>query len=283
MHADMDALTSATLKHLRERWWNDEFTEFLAETLRPRAGNRILDVGCGAGTGEISIGRLHVSQLQLVGIDLVVDKAIAATAGHGRAQHARQVRGGRRVPAAVQGRRVRLDVLRGGAAARSVTWTRPRGEFARVTVGGGRVVAVEPDNAARYFYSSTPWGRRASQVAAQFFAARGRRARRHDRRRRSDRSCRRSSPGTASSRSTSASFPFRRSSSARCRTTVWADRRARVERAIAQAPDLSMCRRSGREYLVVLDAYHSEAKQAGASFIEIQNTMLFATVGQRSE
>ena len=39
----------------------------------------------------------------------------------------------------------------------------------------------------------------------------------------------------------------------------------------------------GREYLVVLDAYRSEAEQAGASFIEIQNTMLFATVGQRSE
>ena len=85
MHADIDALTSATLKHLRERWWNDEFTEFLAETLRPRPGNRILDVGCGEGTGEVSIGRLHVSQLHLVGIDLVVDKAIAArraTAGH---------------------------------------------------------------------------------------------------------------------------------------------------------------------------------------------------------
>src|SRR6201988_5403988 len=44
-------------------------------------------------------------------------------------------------------------------------------EFARVTAGGGRVVAVEPDNGARYFYSSTQWGRRASQSAAQFFAA----------------------------------------------------------------------------------------------------------------
>ena len=42
----IDALTSPTLKHLRARWWNDDFTEFLAETLRPRPGNRILDVGC---------------------------------------------------------------------------------------------------------------------------------------------------------------------------------------------------------------------------------------------
>ena len=30
----IDALRSPTLKHLRERWWDDEFTEFLTETLR---------------------------------------------------------------------------------------------------------------------------------------------------------------------------------------------------------------------------------------------------------
>ena len=50
MTAPVDNLTSPTLKHLRERWWNDEFTQFLAERLRPRPGNRILDVGCGEGT-----------------------------------------------------------------------------------------------------------------------------------------------------------------------------------------------------------------------------------------
>ena len=51
--ASIDALTSATLKHLREAWWDDAFTEFLAETLRPRPGNRILDVGCGEGLAEV--------------------------------------------------------------------------------------------------------------------------------------------------------------------------------------------------------------------------------------
>ena len=29
MSRDIDALTSSTLKHLRERWWNPEFAEFL--------------------------------------------------------------------------------------------------------------------------------------------------------------------------------------------------------------------------------------------------------------
>ena len=42
MSRDLDALTSTTLKHLRDRWWNDTFTSFLEETLRPRPGKRIL-------------------------------------------------------------------------------------------------------------------------------------------------------------------------------------------------------------------------------------------------
>ena len=85
MAASIDALTSPTLKYLRERWWNDDFTDFLAETLRPRPGNRILDVGCGEGTAEVRIGRLHVSQIRMVGVDLMIERVMVArhqTAGH---------------------------------------------------------------------------------------------------------------------------------------------------------------------------------------------------------
>ena len=280
MHADLDALTSATLKHVRERWWNDEFTEFLAETLRPRAGNRILDVGCGEGIGQISIGRLRVSQLQMVGIDLVVDKAIAArtaTAGHNmRAKFA--AGDACRLPfkdAAFDSTycvAVLQHVRDVDAAAK---------EFARVTAAGGRIVAVEPDNAARYFYSSTPWGRRASQVAAQFFAA------------------------VAEARGDATEpligpklptifarhgiepidvrlFPVSQVQLGALPDAVWTERRARIERIMAQAATFDV-QTLGREYLVVLDAYYSEAKTAGAAFMEIQNTVLFATVGQRSE
>ena len=78
MSDTVDALTSPTLKNLREHWWDDDFTEFLAETLRPRPGNRILDVGCGEGRAEVEIGRLQVSQVRLFGlgvaqINLIVD------------------------------------------------------------------------------------------------------------------------------------------------------------------------------------------------------------------
>ena len=40
MSRDLDALTSSTLKHLREHWWDDVFTAFLEETLKPRPNIR---------------------------------------------------------------------------------------------------------------------------------------------------------------------------------------------------------------------------------------------------
>src|SRR5512134_2043682 len=81
----VDALTSATLKHVRDEWWDDAFTAFLVERLRPRAGNRILDVGCGAGAVELRLSRLRVPQITMVGIDRVVERAVIAertTDGH---------------------------------------------------------------------------------------------------------------------------------------------------------------------------------------------------------
>ena len=115
--ATIDALTSPTLKHLREAWWDDEFTAFLAETLKPRPGNRILDVGCGEGLAEVAIGRLHISQVRLVGVDLARLEGRHGKAGDRLSQSARRVRGCRCLPAAVSRRRVRLDLFRCGASA----------------------------------------------------------------------------------------------------------------------------------------------------------------------
>lgn len=279
MAATMDHLTSATLKYLRETWWDQEFTEFLAETLRPRAGNRILDVGCATGIGEVSIARLRISQLRLVGVD--VDVAKVATARRETASH--NIKAGFaggdacHLPFqdAIFDSTYCVAVLQHlkdlDAAVR---------EFARVTRGGGRVVCVEPDNAARYFYSSTPWGRRVSQVAAQFFSALA--AARGD--------------GTDPSVGPKVAGAFARFgieplevrlfpvSEVRLGVpagALWAERRARVETAVAQAQTDDV-KTLGKEYLVLFDAYASEAQQAGSAFVEIQNTMLVATVGQKS-
>ncbi len=42
-------------------------------------------------------------------------------------------------------------------------------------------------------------------------------------------------------------------------------------------------RRAGHGYLGTLDLYQQDAAREGAHFVEIQNTMLFATVGQRTD
>jgi SAM-dependent methyltransferase len=276
----IDALTSATLKHLRERWWSDDFTEFLAETLRPRPGNRILDVGCGEGLAEVAIGRLHISQIRLVGIDLSVSKAAAAlqqTSAHN--QRAFFAAGdAARLPFADGA----FDSIYCVAVLQYVRdLDSALAEFARVTTTPGRVVAVEPDNRARYSYSSTPAGRTAFDVAGLFFAAVG------------------SARGDAGDLAVGPKlptlfaahgieplqvrlFPVSNTQLGAPAASVWAERRSAVQRAIDQTPTDDV-KTLGRELLEALDRYRAEADAAGSAFVEIQNTMLFATVGQKGE
>ena len=276
----IDGLTSPTLKHLREHWWDDEFTAFLKETLRPRPGNRILDVGCGTGTGEVSIGRLHLSQIQLFGIDLLLDHVRAAreaTAGINQRAHF-AVADALRLPyrdkafdstycVAV------LQHLRDpGAAVR---------EFARVTRDNGRILAVEPDNAARYWYSSAPSGMKAFEAACRFFAASAK-ARGDG----GDASVGPRLPALFASHGIEPvsvrPFPVSQARLGAPAKSVWKERRARAERLVAQAT-VDPARSLGREYLDALASYEAEAAAAGKALVEIENTMLFATVGQRSE
>ena len=63
---------------------------------------------------------------------------------------------------------------------------------------------------------------------------------------------------------------------------VWTARREAVLAAMAKAPDEAL-RRLGADYLKGIDQYARDAAAAGPSFVEIQNTMLFATVGQRAD
>jgi len=276
----IDGLTSPTLKHLREQWWDDVFTSFLKETLRPRPGNRILDVGCGTGTGEVSIGRLHLSQIELFGIDLLVDHTRAArdaTAGINQRAHFAAAdavhlpfRDG--VFDSTYCVAVLQHVVDVGAAIH---------EFARVTRGGGRIVAVEPDNAARYWYSSAKAGRLAFETATRFFAALAKA--------RGDGADPSIGPRLPSLFSEAGIepvsvrlFPVSQARLGVPAASVWQSRRARVQQWIEQASDAAT-RAVGREYLEALRAYEAEAGEAGQTFVEIENTMLFATVGQVGE
>jgi SAM-dependent methyltransferase len=277
-HASIDALISPTLKHLRERWWDDEFTEFLTETLRPRPGNRILDVGCGAGAGEVSIGRLHVSQLRLYGVDLRVGEAIAAAgevAAHNVA--ARFAAGDAcRLPFADASFdstycvAVLQHVADVPAAVR---------EFSRVTAEGGRVLAVEPDNAAHYAYSSVASGAVAFGLAARLFAASA--AARGDT---SDPAVGPTLPKLFAEHGIEPNdvrlFPVSNVTLGMPAAEIWARRRATAQALTSNAA--AAVRTLAGEYLSALAAYEAAAAAAGQVFVEIQNTMLFATSGQKA-
>jgi SAM-dependent methyltransferase len=275
----LNTLSSPTLKHLREKWWNSEFTEFLTETLQPRSGDRILDVGCGEGTAEVSIGRLQVSQLDLFGIDLRVSSVAAA----------KQEAASHNLRAAFAAADACFLPFRDGvfdstfcvAVLQHVdNVDHAVHEFARVTRRGGRVLAVEPDNAARYFYGSTPSAAKAFASSQQFFAAM-----------------------TASRNGGDAAigpkipllfarhgiepvgmrlFPVSNVQLTGLPPTVWAERRARAQRFVDLAASDEL-RELGRQYLDALDAYASDARAAGSTFVEIQNATLFATVGQKGK
>jgi SAM-dependent methyltransferase len=154
-------------------------------------------------------------------------------------------------------------------------------ELARVTRPSGRVLVVEPDNAARYWFSSVPSGMEAFELSRRFFA------------------------GLASAKSESPAVPVgplvpgMLAAAGVPPTSVrlfpvsvahlgvpppafWDSRRASVRDAIAKAPDEAL-RRLGADYLKRIDAYARDAAAAGDTFVEIQNTMLFATVGQKAE
>jgi SAM-dependent methyltransferase len=274
----IDALAAPTLKHLRDLWWDDTFTEFLVETLRPRPGNLILEVGCGEGQAEVSIGRRQVSQVRLVGVDLVPSKAAEAL---------KETRAHNQRVSVAAGDAVRLPFRNASfdatfcvAVLQYVADVSDAvKEIARVTAPARRIVIVEPDNSARYFYSSVPSGAAALQAATRFFAA------------------------VAEARDEvtyPAVGPRVPSLLANCRiepvdvrvfpvsevqlgappSEVWTGRRARVHAAMS-APAPGAVSQAGRDFIAALDAYQRDAELAGAGFVEIQNTMLFATVGQK--
>lgn len=275
----IDALTSPTLKHLRERWWDDEFTEFLAETLKPRPGNRILDVGCGEGLPELSIGRLQISQIRLTGIELVpakVAQAREALAAHNQ-RAAFAAADARHLPFAggVFDAIFCVAVLQHVADVDGAV-----AELARTARKGGRVLAVEPDNTARYFYSGAASGIRTFDAVRRFFAALA-----ESRGDTSDRAVGPQLPALFTANGIEPIdvrlFPVSQAQLGVPDASLWTARRSAIERARRETRD-ARARSYGDEAIEALAAYEADARAQGPSFVEIQHTMLFATLGQRA-
>ena len=280
MSRELDALTSSTLKHLREHWWDDAFTAFLEETLKPRPGKRILDVGCGTGTAEISLARLRLSQMHLFGVDLVVERVKEAHI----ATHGINARVGYAAADAVS-----LPFAAGSfdstycvAVLQHIRNLREAvAEIARVTRPGGRILIVEPDNAARYWFSSVPSGMETFELSRRFFTGLA-----ELRSEPTDAAVGPMIPGMLAAGGVEPVsvrlFPVSVAHLGAPSMSFWESRRTAARDAIAKVPDEGL-RRLGADFLKAIDQYARDAALAGPSFVEIQNTMLFATVGQRAE
>lgn len=279
MTRGLDVLTSSTLKHLRDRWWDEAFTSFLEEMLRPKAGKRILDVGCGNGTAEASLARLRLSQVRMFGVDMLLHRLVEA----GQRTRGMNARVG--YAAADACRLPFADATFDSTFCVAVLQhiRKPDeaiAEFARVTRPGGRVLAVEPDNASRYWFSSLESGVRAFDLSRTFFrelaAAQG------------DTAAVATGPMLAGLMAAHGLepiavhiFPVALTHLGMPAPDVWTTRRSALGEEIAAAP--ASMRSLGAEYLQAIDRYAADAKAAGPAFVEIQNTLLFATLAQRAD
>lgn len=278
MARDIDALTSFTLKHLRDRWWDASFTAFLQDALVPQPGERILDVGCGAGTAELILAALQPGGVRFVGIDLLEARLRDArramreqdlTADLAAADAARLPFAPGSFDAAFA-----IAVLQHVARPRAVV-----DALRRVLRPGGRLVLAEPDNAARYWFSDPASGHEAFAHATEFYSLVEDAASEE-----SDPSVGPRVPRLVRAAGfevlavhlvpvslTRAGAPVRR---------VWDERRAAIVAAVDAAKGTEAAD-AGTALLTAFDRYAREADLAGPGFLEIQNTMLVVTIAQR--
>ncbi len=278
MSRELDALNASTLKYLREHWWDDSFAAFLVDALQPRPGCRILDVGCGRGTAERSLVERGPRDITIVGIDVALDalQAAGAPPHADRARVAFSAGDACALPFACAS----FDSTFCVAVLQHVnSISEAVHEFARVTRPRGRILIVEPDNSARYWFSSVETGMQAFETASRFYNAVA--LSRGDT---SDPAVGPKLPQIFAQHGIEPLsvqiFPVSVTRLGNPPWEIWENRLEVARLATEQARDESI-RRLGIEYRRLLERYAEEAAVAGRDLVEIQSTLLFATAGRR--
>ncbi|BCS31349.1 hypothetical protein TBR22_A05490 [Luteitalea sp. TBR-22] len=274
MSRDIDALTSYTLKHLRDRWWSTRWTHWVGSHLRCDPGGRLVHVGCGNGEIDVALA-LTTPDLHVVSVDIHPS----------RARHARELAGevGARIQALAGDARslplregcadavLCIGVLQHLADPEAATHA-----LAALVRPGGRILIVEPDHESRTWYCGTPAGDRA------FTAARETLGRWH-------RELAPSAPTRLGMHVVSwlreagleplvvEPLPVAESRLGAPPPGVW-ENRDRLLTASASAPGREA---DGERLREALEAYRDAADAQGAAFVEIQHALLVATLAQR--
>ena len=170
MSREIDALTSFTLKHLRDRWWTPAWSAWVNNHLHCERGDRLVHVGCGNGEVDVALA-LATPGLEVVSVDRVPD----------RVRHTRDL--GRDVQVALRGVVGDLRALPlaegqfDAVVCLAVLQHLERPEDAAVALArlvrpGGRMLVLEPDHASRLWFSASPAGMRAFEKARRLFTRR---------------------------------------------------------------------------------------------------------------
>ncbi len=274
MSRDIDALTSYTLKHLRDRWWTARWTHWVGSHLRCDSGERLVHVGCGNGEIDVALA-LATPGLDVVSIDARVARArhtqeLAAEVG----VRLRAIGGDLRdlpLRPATADAVLCLGVLQHLADPEAAAHT-----LAGLLRPGGRLLVVEPDHEARYWHSASAAGEAAYAVARDTLG------RWHHA----------DVPGAperlgihvvswlrdAGLEPLSVEpVPVSESRLGAPPPGVW-DARQRILTALSSAPDRQA---DGERLLDTLAAYRSDADAQGPAFVEVQHALLIATLAQR--
>jgi SAM-dependent methyltransferase len=277
MSRDIDALTSYTLKHLRDRWWNAAWSQWVSSHLHCTAGDRLVHVGCGNGEIDVALG-LATPGLRIVSTDRVP----------ARVQHTRDL-----------GRDVGLDIGVVAADARAlplapgcadavvcVAVLQHLADPASATMAlagllrpGGRILILEPDHESRLWYSSCEAGERAYRTARDVLG-RWHRLRVPG------------APGRLGLHVVSwlraagleplsvEPLPVAEARLGAPAPGVW-ELRERVLGQLAQAGPDEERRADAQALLEVVRDYRAEAEAQASAFVEVQHALVIATLAQR--
>lgn len=276
MSREIDALTSFTLKHLRDRWWTPAWSAWVNSHLHCGPGDRLAHIGCGNGEVDVALA-LATPGLHVVSTDLVW-RRVAHTRDLGRdvgvalgavAADARALPLAERSMDAVVCLAVLQHLEEPAAAAHAL---------ARLLRPGGRMLILEPDHESRLWYSSSEAGQRCFEQARQLFA------RRHHARSPA-------SPARLGFHVVSwlrdagleplsvETVPVSETRLGAPAPGAWDVR----ERAIAHVRDTSHGpeRDEAAGLLDAVRAYRADAEAQAAAFVEVQHALVVATLAQR--